>query len=92
MGGSPVPLAVDVALVLLVAAMGLAFVRLVLGPTLADRVVALDLLAIVAVGMIGAYALRSGEENLLDAAVVLALISFVATVALARIIERGGPG
>lgn len=92
MGGSPVPLAVEIASILLVAGLALTFLRLLRGPTLADRVVALDLIAIIAVGIIAVYALRTGEEQLLDAAVVLALISFVATVALARIIERGGPG
>ena len=54
------------------AAAGLALLRLALGPTLADRVVAL----------------RSGDGAFLDVALVLALVGFLATVALARFAER----
>jgi multicomponent Na+:H+ antiporter subunit F len=69
-------------------ALFLAFLRLVRGPTLPDRVVALDLIAVLTVALIALYAIATNERILLDTAIVLALISFLGTVALARYLER----
>jgi len=77
-----------IALCVLVVAMIIVVVRLVRGPTLADRVVALDVLAAIAIGFIGAYVVATGATALLDAALVLALVAFVATAAFARFVER----
>lgn len=66
----------------------LAMIRLVLGPTLSDRVVALDTMTILIVAFCGLFALDTGSLAFLDVAVVLALIGFLATVALARFVER----
>ena len=76
------------ALNLLAAALLLAFARLVRGPSLPDRVVALDLISIIIAGMIAAYAVRMHQLVLLDAVTVMAVISFFGTVALARCLER----
>jgi multicomponent Na+:H+ antiporter subunit F len=65
-----------------------AVVRVIRGPHLADRVVALDLVAYVAVCMIGTGAMLTGEGSLLDVALVLSLLAFLGTVAFARFIER----
>lgn len=70
-------------------AMMLAFLRLVRGPSLPDRVVALDLIAVLAVGMIAVVQIQTHEPMLLDSAIVLALIAFLSTVAFARYLERG---
>ena len=67
----------------------LAFVRLIRGPSLPDRVVALDLMAVIAIGFIAAYAVATHQRFLLDVASVIALISFLATVAFARHVGRG---
>lgn len=75
-------------LAVLSAAIVLAVVRLLRGPSLADRVIALDLISTLAVGLIAAATVISGEPLLLRAAVVLALITFLGTVALARYLER----
>jgi multicomponent Na+:H+ antiporter subunit F len=64
------------------------FVRLVVGPTLADRVVALDMAAFVAIGVVALYAVLMHEPAFLDVALVLALIAFMATAAFARFVER----
>ncbi len=69
-------------------ALVLAFVRLVRGPTLSDRVIALDLTGTVGMGMIAVYAIARDLPVLLDVAIVLALISFLGTVAFARYLER----
>jgi multicomponent Na+:H+ antiporter subunit F len=68
----------------------LSFVRLVRGPSLPDRVVALDFMAAVAVAVSGVWAIATGNPVFLDVAMVLALISFVGTVAFARYLERRG--
>lgn len=77
-----------VALTMLVLAAVLTFVRLVMGPTLPDRVIALDLIGVVMVCLLVVTAGRTGEEAFLDVAMVVALVSFIGTVAYARYIER----
>ncbi|MCS7283244.1 MAG: cation:proton antiporter [Anaerolineae bacterium] len=73
-------------------AMVLTFVRLVRGPSLPDRVIALDLMGTLGMGMIAAYAIAHNLPVLLDVAIVLALLSFLGTIAFARYLEqRGGP-
>ena len=65
-----------------------AFIRLAIGPTLPDRVVALDMMTVLIVAFCGLYAMLTGETAFLDVAIVLALIGFLATVAFARFAER----
>lgn len=81
-------LAIDLAFLAVIAAVGLAFVRLIRGPSLADRVVALDMMTVLIVAFCGLFAISSGEQAFLDVAIVLALVGFLATVALARYAER----
>lgn len=69
-------------------ALCLTFVRLVRGPSLPDRVVALDLFAVLVVGFIAIYALDNNQPVFLDAAIVLALVSFLSSIAFARFLER----
>lgn len=80
---------------ILLAALGLplllGFVRLIRGPSLPDRVVALDFMTAVAVAVAGVWAIATGNPVFLDVAMVLALITFVGTVAFARYLERRGP-
>ena len=76
-------------LMLTVAAL-LTLVRVVRGPTLPDRVVAIDLIGVLIVGVIVVRAAATGEQAFLDVAIVIALISFVGTVAYARYVEREG--
>jgi multicomponent Na+:H+ antiporter subunit F len=78
-------------LVTLGIALLIAFVRLVKGPTLPDRIVAMDLLGVLVVGLIVVLAAVSGVRATLDAALVIALIGFLGTVAYATYVERGDP-
>lgn len=80
--------AVQIAFVMVMAAVILSMVRLIKGPSLPDRVVALDTMTVLIVAFCGLYTLDSGATAFLDVAVVLALIGFLATVALARFVER----
>jgi multicomponent Na+:H+ antiporter subunit F len=66
----------------------LALARLVRGPSLPDRVVALDLMAAQTVGIICTYAIGTNQRVFLDVAIVLALIAFLGTVAFAQYLER----
>ena len=79
------------ALVALTLALLVAAVRLVKGPTLPDRVVAMDLIGVLAVGLIVVLAASTKVRATLDAAIVIALVAFVATVAYATYVERGHP-
>ncbi|MCW5943675.1 MAG: hypothetical protein KIS66_15695 [Fimbriimonadaceae bacterium] len=76
------------ALGVLALAVLVAMVRLVKGPSLPDRVVAVDLVGMLAAGMIGVLSIYAGNGVYVDVAIVIALISFLATVAIARYIER----
>ena len=75
----------------LVTALLIAFIRLVKGPTLPDRIVAMDLIGVLVIGLIVVLAASTGVRETLDAAIVIALIGFVATVAYATYVERGHP-
>jgi multicomponent Na+:H+ antiporter subunit F len=66
----------------------LVLLRLARGPTLSDRVIALDLLAVLAVGLIAMMTLETNQPVFLDAAIVLALVAFLGTVAFGRYLER----
>ena len=67
----------------------LTLVRLIRGPTLPDRIVGMDLFGVLVVGLIVVLAASSGARASLDAAIVIALIGFVGTVAYATYVERG---
>jgi multicomponent Na+:H+ antiporter subunit F len=68
----------------------LAFVRLLRGPSLPDRVVALDLMASLAVGIMAVTAIGLDAPSLLQPALVLAFVAFLGTVAFARYVEKTG--
>jgi len=83
--------ALTAAFVLLALSLALTFVRLIKGPSLADRVVALDVLTILAIGFIGLRVIATGQVLFLEIAIALGLVAFLATVFFARLIEtRGG--
>jgi len=76
------------AFALVVLALVLGFVRLVRGPSLPDRVVALDMMTVALVAFCALGAIFFEVSAFLDVAVVLALVGFLATVALSRYAER----
>jgi multicomponent Na+:H+ antiporter subunit F len=80
-----------ITLVTLGVALLIAFIRLVKGPTLPDRIVAMDLFGVLVVGIIVVLAAWTGVRATLDAAIVIALIGFLGTVAYATYVERGDP-
>ncbi len=81
------------AIVILVIALLLTVYRAVVGPTLPDRVIALDMLVGIVIGFIAVIALRTGYTLYIDIAIALGLVGFLATVAFARfILARGCVG
>ena len=81
---------------LALAVLGLAFLltvwRVIQGPTLPDRVVALDMLDAIVIGFIALIAIRTGFTLYIDIAISLGLVAFLATVAFARFILSRGQG
>jgi multicomponent K+:H+ antiporter subunit F len=74
---------------LLVAAMGCAMVRLLLGPRAQDRVLALDTLYVIAAMLLLVFGIRTGSPHYFEAALLIALLGFVATAALSKFLMRG---
>ena len=79
---------VYIALGAMLISFGFTVFRLLQGPTFADRVVALDMLALLGIAFIGVIAVATEEYAYLDVAIALALVGFLATVAFARYIYR----
>jgi len=77
-------------MLLLVLSMLLAFVRLLRGPSLLDRVLALDLIGLAIIAMVATYSIHTEQPVLLRAATSLALVSFLATVSVALYVQRKG--
>ncbi|MBP7675593.1 MAG: cation:proton antiporter [Thermoanaerobaculia bacterium] len=81
-------LALWVGLPVLGLALLLTLVRIAKGPTLPDRVVGLDLLGTLGMSVAAVLALAAGDAVYIDVAIVLALLSFLGTVAFAVYLER----
>ena len=78
-----------IAAVLIFLAILFGVIRLVIGKTVIDRVVAIDMLTVVSLSLIALYAQVSGRFVYIDVALVYALLSFLAVLAIARFLERG---
>jgi multicomponent Na+:H+ antiporter subunit F len=87
-------MASQLTLALLIVSVALVFIRLVRGPQAVDRVVSLDLIAVMIVAFLAAYAVHVRDTSFLDVAIAYALIAFLGTVALARYLlrSRSRPG
>lgn len=83
-GAAALQLASQIALGLLLVGLFLTVIRLIRGPNLGDRILALDLLTVLAAGFIAAVAVLTGFSLYIDIAIALALVGFLSTVALAR--------
>lgn len=75
-------------LVILGVAAFLCLFRIFRGPTIADRMVGVDIMGILFVGITAITGILYNLSFLVDIAIVLALISFVGTLALAKYLER----
>lgn len=83
-----IELAANISLIIIGLSILFIFLRLVIGPTIEDRVVALDLLSANTIAFIAAYAIQNKSTTFLDVGVILALLAFLGTVAFAYYLER----
>lgn len=91
--GTPLGPALAIATLLLLVALVASVWRVLVGPTLADRIVALDLVSVLIVVFLVVFRLATGSDAYTFVAIGLALIAFLATVAFAEVLDRtGGDG
>ena len=67
----------------------MAMVRLVIGPSTSDRILALDTMVVNAIGLIVLLGMSQGTRLYFEAALIIAMLGFVSTVAYARFVLRG---
>lgn len=84
-----VEIALNVAFVLIFFSIAFGIIRLVIGPDTVDRVVAIDLLTIIAIAVIALLAHIANRYIYLDVALVYGLLSFLGVLAVARYLEKG---
>ena len=82
-------LALIVAFVAVALAQVMSMVRLVIGPSTGDRILALDTMVINAIGLIVLLGIAQGVQIYFEAAMIIAMLGFVSTVAYARFVLRG---
>ena len=80
--------ATDLTLALLLLGVGFSVIRLLFGPSLPDRVVSLDLIAVLLIAFIAAFSIKNNDPMFMNVGLALGLISFLSTVAFARYIGR----
>lgn len=78
-----------VAILGILVTMGLALARALLGPTVYDRIAAANMFGTKTVLMIAVFAFLSGRTDLLDIALIYALINFIGVVAVLKLVEQG---
>lgn len=81
-------LLLDTMLVTIALALGIAIVRLIIGPADADRVIGLDFAFVVLIAEVSLLAVRLDTPALLDLVLAATLVGFLATVAIARLVEE----
>ena len=83
----------DIALIVAFVAVGLAqimaMIRLLIGPDRGDRILALDTMVINSIGLIVLVGVAQGTQVYFEVAMIIAMLGFVSTVALARFVLRG---
>lgn len=78
-----------VAIIAILIAISLALVRALLGPTVYDRIAAMNMLGTKTLLLIAVFAFLTGRHDLLDIALVYALINFIGVVAVLKLVEQG---
>lgn len=83
-----IEIATNISTILIGLSLLLIFFRIAAGPSIEDRVVAIDLLTSNAIAFIAVYSIQSKTTTFLDVGLILALITFLGTVAFAFYLER----
>ncbi len=84
-----VQLSVIIAFAALSVSQVMAMIRLIVGPTTGDRILSLDTMVVNAIGLIVLLGISQGSQIYFEAAMIIAMLGFVSTVALARFVLRG---
>lgn len=79
----------NISAIIALAAIVISFIRLIKGPSVTDRIVAMDAMTIIAISLIVFLAYFSNRIIYLDVAIVYGLISFIGVIAVSRYLERG---
>jgi len=79
---------IDFSFWFLIALTTLCLLRVILGPTVADRVVAIDILGIIVVGICVIMAIKTGKSFLIDIGIAWIILSFIGTLTMAKYLER----
>lgn len=66
----------------------LVFLRFIMGPSIVDRIIAVDLLVTIGIGIIAVYSILTDQSTFLDIALILGLIAFLGTVAYSTYLEK----
>lgn len=81
-------ISIVISLTVLTFSMILSLIRIIIGPSLPDRIVALEILTFMIIGIVGLYSVLTAQRAFLDVAVIISLISFLSTIAFAYYLER----
>lgn len=66
------------------------FIRFIIGPRISDRVLALDLLITIGIGIVAVVSVLSGQDTFLDIALIFGIIAFLGTVAFSFYLDKKG--
>jgi len=86
MTGMFLSVCIQLALAILSISFVVIIIRIIVGPTLPDRILALDMLVTVGIGFIAVMGIKTGYYLYMDIAIALGLVGFLATVAFARFV------
>jgi multicomponent Na+:H+ antiporter subunit F len=79
----------DISITFMVIAIIPCIYRVIKGPTIPDRVIAVDAMTTVIVVILGIYSYIQESAFFMDVALVLAIISFVGTVTISKYLDEG---
>ncbi|WNF37677.1 Na(+)/H(+) antiporter subunit F1 [Bacillaceae bacterium IKA-2] len=82
-------ISLNIALMIMSLSVAVCFVRVIKGPTMSDRVVALDTIGITMIGIIGIIMIIQNTLAYAEVILVIAVLAFIGTIALAKFIEGG---
>ncbi|WJY27144.1 MULTISPECIES: Na(+)/H(+) antiporter subunit F1 [Sporosarcina] len=78
-----------VSVVLFAVTIAIALLRMILGPSMPDRVIAMDVIGVNLLALIGVVSVLYGTKAYLEVILILGILSFISTIAFSKYIERG---
>ncbi|MBD7983897.1 Na(+)/H(+) antiporter subunit F1 [Sporosarcina sp. Sa2YVA2] len=79
----------EIALILFSITIGIAVLRIILGPSMPDRVIALDMIGVNLIAVIAVFSVLMETKAYLEVILILGILSFIGTIAFSKSIERG---